>query len=189
MKEVALYGVATAITLVIFIGTLLYGMFQKEKKVILLSFLFLFVSIVLGVATGYKVVAKSYQKLSEIVQPRSGNEIYTALFGVPKNDCVQILNSRDQLIPKIDYAIWMHLKTCPKECTRILSEFEYSKEKLVTQTWTNGTPMSENIEWWSPKALGDTIWVYEVELKEGRNIRTLWISMDSTEVYVRDILD
>ena len=132
---------------------------------------------------------KSYNKISEIVKPRSGEEIYNALFGLSENNCLKIIDYRDQVVPKIDYAIWLHFKTCPEECSRILSEFDYGRAELETKSWNAGTPLSENIDWWNPKELGDTILVYEYPIKEGKNIRTLWISKDSTEIYCRDILD
>lgn len=143
----------------------------------------------MGINSFYLIANKSINKISEITKPRDGQEIYKALFGNDENECVEILNYQDQIIPKIDYAIWLNFTICPEECKRILSEFNYSKEELETKNWGEGTPLAENINWWNPKSMGDFINVYEYRIKEGKNIRTLWISSDSTEVYCRDILD
>ena len=189
MKEVIIYGILTAVTFVGFIGLLIIGLTKKRNQVILSSIVTLLIAISLGIITGYKVINKSYNKISEIVEPRTGKEIYNALFGKTDNDCLKVINYQDQIIPKIDYAIWLHFATCPEECSRILSEFDYNKGVLETKNWNTGTPLAENIEWWKPKEMGDTIIVFEYSIKEGKNIRTLWISKDSTEIYCRDILD
>lgn len=189
MTEVFIYGISTGLTFVGFIGILVIGLFKKRRNLILASIGVFLVSILLGVTTGYKVVTKSYHKISEIVEPRSGIEIYNALFGKTANNCLKVMAYQDQIIPKIDSAIWLHFKTCPEECARILSEFDYSREALETKNWNSPTPLAETVEWWKPKEMGDTIIVYEYPIKEGKHIRTLWVSQDSTEVYCRDILD
>lgn len=189
MKEIIIYGILTGLTFIGFIGLLIIGLIRKRRNLILSSIIFLLITISLGTTIGYKVVTKSYNKFSELVKPRSGEEIYNALFGETDKDCLKIIDYQDQIVPKIDYAIWLHFKTCPEECSRIISEFDYNREELETKNWNLGTPLAENIEWWKPKEMGETIIVYEYPIKEGRNIRTLWISKDSTEVYCRDILD
>jgi hypothetical protein len=189
MKEVIIYGLLAGLTFVGFIGLLIIGLIRKRRNLILISIVIFLITISLGITTGYKIITKSYNKISEMTEPRSGEEIYNALFGKTDNDCLKISDYQDQIVPKIDYAIWLYFKTCPEECSRILSEFDYNIGELETKNWNSGTPLAENIEWWKPKEMGDTIIVYEYPIKEGKNIRTLWISKDSTEVYCRDILD
>jgi len=189
MKEVIIFGILTGITFIGFIGLLVIGLIRRQKKLISSSILVLLISISFGTITGYKVITKSYQKISAILGPRTGEEIYTALFGPTNNVCLELLDYQDQVVPKIDHAIWLHFNTCPEECSRILSEFDYDKGILETKDWKLGTPLAETIEWWNPKEMGDTIFVFEYAITEGKNIRTLWISKDSTEVYCRDILD
>ena len=189
MKEVILYGISTGVAFIGFIGLLLTGLVRKRKRIILSSFLVLLLAVGLGITTGYKVVTKSYKKIAGIVGPRSGEEIYNALFGAASNECLEILNYQDQVVPKVDYAIWLHFKTCPEECSRILSEFDYSRTQLGPGNRDLGIPSDVNIDWWNPRGLGDTLFVYEYEIRQGKNTRTLWVSMDSTEVYCRDILD
>ena len=172
-----------------FIGLLTLGLIRKNRNLILSSIVVFLIATSLIVTTGHKVIIKSYNKISDIVQPRSGEDIYNLLFGKPNSECLKIIDYQDQVVPKIDYAIWLHFKTCPKECSRILSSFDYSRRELETKNWDSGTPFAENIEWWAPKEMGNIIIVYEYPIKEGKNIRTLWISKDSTEVYCRDILD
>lgn len=189
MKEIIIFGILTGITFFGFMGLLVNGIVRKRRKSILFSILILVISISLGITTAYKVITKSYYKVSDFFKPRTGDEIYTALFGEAENECLEIVDYQDQIVPKIDYAIWLHLNTCPKECARILAEFEYDRETLATKDWASETPYTEKISWWNPKEMGDTVFVYEYTITEGKNIRTLWISKDSTEVYCRDIFD
>jgi hypothetical protein len=189
MKEVLTNGIRTRVTLVGFVEVRLLGLITPKINLIKSSIAVFLVAVTLRLTTAYQVITKSYNTVLKIVEPRSGEEIYTVLFGKTDNECLKIIDYQDQVIPKIDFAIWLHFKTCPEECLRILSEFDYSKEDLETKNWTSGTPLAKNIEWWNPKEMGTTIIVYEYAIKKSRNLRTLWISKDSTEIYCRDILD
>ncbi len=152
--------------------------------------MFLFFTFILCVGwTGYKIVSKTYNKVADTFKMRTGNEIYDALFGKRKTNCVKILNFQDQVVPKIDYAIWLHSETCPSELKRILSKHDYNSEKLSTNNWNGKIPLGETLDWFNPKTLGDTIMVYEYSTNDSRNVQTIWINIDSTEVFVRDIFD
>lgn len=151
---------------------------KKNKRLKLIAILLLFVFNVLF-----------YIKVRETFRSRTGEEIYEALFGKQKNNCVAILNYQDQIIPKIDYAIWLQFETCPEELKRILSKHEFSEGKVSTDKWDGKIPYGETIKWFNPKTLGDTIMVYEYSSDDSRNIQTIWANLDSTKVFVRDIFD
>ena len=143
----------------------------------------------LGIATSVIFISKSYTAVSKLFEKRSGDEIYLALFGKQDNHCVNVLDYQDQTVPKIDFAIWLHFETCPEECHRILKEFEYDRTEIYVNALSKETLKENNIPWWNLSHLGDTIIKYDYTIIEGKNIRTLWISADSTEVYCRDIYD
>ena len=190
MKEIIILIVITGLTFLIFLMTLLFGIFGKNKKLILTS-LFAFI-VFLGFAgwTGFKVISKSYNKVADVLRPRSGDEIYDSLFGKRKSNCVKVLNYTDQVIPKIDYAIWLHFFTCPEELKRILSRHDFTSQKLSIKSLDAKIPyQGETSEWFNPTTLGDTIIVYEYSTKNNRNIQTIWTSLDSTQIFCRDILD
>jgi hypothetical protein len=151
---------------------------KKNKRLKLVAILLLFVFNVLF-----------YIKVSEIFRSRTGEEIYEALFGKQKTNCVSVLNHQDQVVPKIDYAIWLQFETCPEELKRILSKHEFSAGKVSTDNWDGEIPYGETIKWFNPKTLGDTIMVYEYSSDDSRNIQTIWANLDSTKVFVRDIFD
>ena len=106
-----------------------------------------------------------------------------------QRDCVRILNYRDQLVPKIDNAIWLPFETCPEELKRILSRQKYSGQKLSSADWDNTVSADQTLNLFNPKSLGDTIMVYECIITEGKNIQTIWTNTAGTKAIVRDILD
>ena len=169
--------------------TLVLGLTKKNKK-LKLTALFAFL-VFIGVIywTGCMIINKTYYKVTDTFKMRTGDEIYNALFDKRKTDCIKIISYQDQVVPKIDYAIWLHFETCPKELERILSRHNFDGEKLPTDKWSGKIPFGETIEWFNPKSLGDTIMVYEFSTNDSRNIQTVWTNLDSTEVFVRDILD
>ena len=189
MKEIIILIIVTGLIFLVFILTLIFGLTKKNKK-LKLTALFAFIAFLsLGSLTGYKLVTKSYNKITEVLKPRTGDEIYDGLFGKREINCVKVLNYQDQVIPKIDYAIWLHFETCPSELKRILSRHEFSAEKLPTKEWNGKIPYGETLDWFNPTTLGDTIMVYEYSTTNNRNIQTLWTTLDSTKVFCRDILD
>lgn len=134
-------------------------------------------------------MSKSYNRFAETLKPRSGDEIYDALFEQRETNCVKILNYQDQVVPKIDYAIWLEFETCPQELKRILSQYEFTTEKRSTTKWDPTISFGKSLEWFKPKTLGDNIIIYEYSSDDGRRIQTIWANLDSTKVFVRDVLD
>ena len=189
MKEVIILAIISGFVFLTFLVTLILG-FTKKKKKLKLTSLFVFFTFIGCVGwTGYKIVSKTYNKVADTFRMRTGEEIYDALFDKRKTDCVKILNFQDQVVPKIDYAIWLHFETCPKELERILSKHEFNAEKLSTDKWNGKIPLGETLEWFNPTKFGDSIMVYEYSTNDSRNIQTIWTNLNSTEVFVRDILD
>lgn len=151
---------------------------KKNKQLKLTVLLLFFVCVVLF-----------YKELIETFRSRTGDEIYDALFDKRKTKCIKILNYQDQVVPKIDYAIWLQFEICPAELKRILSRHKFTAGKLSTDKWDGKIPYGETLEWFNPKTLGDTIMVYEYSSDDRRNIQTIWANLDSTKVFVRDIFD
>lgn len=189
MKEIIVLTVITGMTFLVFGLFFFRGIFRQNKKHLLTS-VFAFI-VFLGFAgwTGFKFVTKSYSKVADTLRPRNGDEIYDALFGKRQTSCVKVLNYQDQVVPKIDYAIWLQFETCPEEVKRILSGHKFSGGKVVTNGWDGKIPYGETLDWFKPASLGDSIMVYEYSTDNSRNIQTIWISPDSTRVFCRDILD
>ena len=189
MKEFIILILISGLAFLLFLMTLILGLIKKNKKLRLTSFILFFPFIGLTAWTGFAFVSKTYNKVAETLSPRTGDEIYDALFDKRQTECIKILNYQDQVVPKIDYAIWLHFETCPAELKRILSKHDFTTKKLSTVKWEGGNPNGEALEWFKPATLGDTIMVYEYSTKDSKNIQTIWSNLDSTIVFVRDIYD
>src|SRR5438552_8915289 len=112
MKEIITWTIVSALIFISFLIILIVGLAKKKRKFVFISiglFLLLFVS---GGWTIYLFGIKSYSKVTDMLKPRTAEEIYIALFGKTDNNCVNILDYQDQVVPKIDYAIWLHFETC-----------------------------------------------------------------------------
>ncbi len=84
MKEIVIYGVVTGLLFIGFLSVLIIGWIKGNRKLIVISFFTLFSSILIGFFTGYTLISKSYNFISNVFKPRTGEEIYTALFGSPQ---------------------------------------------------------------------------------------------------------
>jgi hypothetical protein len=168
--------------------TLIFGLTRKNKQLKLIAIFSFIAFLCLASLTGYKFITKSYNKIANTLKPRTGDEIYDSLFGNPKSDCVKILNSQDQMIPKIDYAIWLHFETCPEELNRILSLHSFSSEIISTKGLEIDGP-SANEKWFNPASLGDSILVFNYKKDDYGNGQTIYSSLDSTQVFCIDVLD
>ncbi len=188
MKEIIIWLVVTVIALVVFIVTFIVGLRRKRRRVVLVSIVVFILGLCSGLWTMYLFTGRSYNRLTEIFRPRTGIEIYTALFGQPVNDCVEVLHYQDQIVPKIDYAIWLHFKTCPEELRRILSLHDFTTEIVSTSGWTTEGPLAHE-NWFKPETLGDSILTFVYHKDNYGSRQYIYSSLDSTRVFCQDVLD
>jgi hypothetical protein len=118
-----------------------------------------------------------------ILPPRTGQEIYDSLFEKPYYNCVRILHAQE--IPSYDIRL-LSFETCPKELKRILARHEFTSGTEPTKGWTETIPLADDVSWFVPQSMGDTIHICEFSTHESRNIQTFWISLDSTKAFCRD---
>lgn len=188
MKQILLLMLLTGLSFFLFLNTLILGLKRKNKRLKLLSFLLFVAFVGLMVWTGYKAIKKVYSPVAEMLIPRTGDEIYEALFGKRSKACVKVLNYQDQVIPKIDCAILMHFETCPEELKRILSLHDFKSAVVSIKDIKMANPIA-NTNWFKPETLGDSILVFTHQIDEYGNGQYLYCSTDSARVYVSDILD
>ena len=188
MKELIILTVISGLVFIIFLVILIISLTRKNKKFILPSISMFVAFGGLTGWTGFKFVSKSYNKVTEILKPRTGDEIYDALFGKRQTDCVKIINYQDQIVPKIDYAIWLYFETCPSELNRILSLHDFKTEIVSTKEWNTSGPLA-NENWFKPETLGDSILTFTYNKDDYGNGQYIYSSLDSTKVFIKDILD
>lgn len=134
--------------------------------------------IVLGAAFPPRLVGRP-----PVLNRRTGQAIYDSLFEKPSDDCVQIIHAQE--IPHYEVRL-LSFKTCPNELKRILARHEFTSGTEATKDWTELIPYADDVSWFVPQSMGDTIKIYEFSTNESRNIQTFWISLDSTKAFCRD---
>ena len=184
MKTILTLAFISGILLLSAIAMLLIGLWKKKSNLMKVAISVLLLSFATGGYTVYVLAYKTYHAL----QPRTGEAIYAALFGTPVSNCVKVLNYQDQVVPKIDYAIWLHFKTCPDEMKRILSENNYEFEKISEKDTQSNGPSANN-KWFKPELLGDSVLTFKFKKDEYGNSQTIYLKRDSTEAYCIDVLD
>lgn len=189
MKEVFLLLLTAGFSFLLCLCAAVGGLLKKSSRLLTLAAIAFMACGGLASWAGYSAFHKAKSKIAAKLKPRTGNEIYVGLFGEESTDCTQIIESQDQVVPRIDIAIWLHFKTCPQEFRRLLSRHQFSRSLEETAHWQEVIPGAEGDKWFRPQAMGDTIVVYEYATAKGRNIQTFWASRDSTEVFYRDIVD
>lgn len=189
MKELISLTMLAGLLLVATAVLLFYGLVRRRRRSLYLAGASLGLAVLVAGWAAYRMSHKVYRHVAEAVRPRTGEEIYAALFGHPRQGCLQVIDYQDQVIPRIDAAIWLHYRTCPPELRRVLARLPYARRTVPTATLAAELAPSLPISWFAPRLLGDSARVYEYATPDSRNIRTLWASPDSTEVFYRDILD
>jgi competence protein ComGF len=79
MNELIKFIVISGLILLLFLVTLILGITKKNKKLKLTSLIIFFVFMCMAVWTGFKFLSKTYNKVTETLRPRTGDEIYDAL--------------------------------------------------------------------------------------------------------------
>lgn len=191
MKDIIIWLAVTGLLLLLFILMLFIAIVRKSKRLAVWSVLLVFICVITGGITVYKMINKSYYTIKNIepgnpFKARTGKEIYIALFKKPDDDCVSVANYKDQYIPGLDCCIWLEFSTCPKELNRIIKQEKYEFQK-TSSAHINISGDSKKPEWWKPEQLGDSVLFFRHGY-EGRRLQQLLSSTDSTKVFYCDML-
>ena len=121
---------------------------------------------------------------------RPGSEIYAAIFGKPAENCVKVINSTDQLVPKMDCCIWLEFKTCPTELRRICGLYNYeARHCAIADTAAYATVIGEEPGWWKPYTLGDSVYFLTDLKPDVTSPHYLLFARDSMHVFYCDMAD
>lgn len=195
MLTIALLFVACGLCGLAFLLLLVFGLIKKRTPLILGAIAAMIIAVGCGLGATYLTARKAVgaarevgRGVQEAFEPRSGSEIYTALFdSVPAS--VTVTHHRDQVVPKLDTGISLRMKTCPSEVKRILSMGPYTAARSASNEADRVYGGLDASGPYSPENLGDTITTYYWEVQPGRNWRWVYVDRDSTEAIVVDILD
>lgn len=159
---------------------LIVGAIKKSKRTMLLSIGVFLGSLSLAAFTVYQFASKSYHSISNLFEPVTGMEIYESFYGKDPYGCVEILEFEPAQFPIIDYATWMHVKTCPGEFARILRNHPMDASELyLTEEWQDNSGL---VDWFKPNRLGPRVLVFELLDDYGRG-DIIYSNKDSTEFY------
>ena len=189
MSTITYWIIAAALCGVGMLVFVLFAIAKRNMRAFWFAVLLLLATVGCGAMAFYNFATKSYAHISDMLEPRSGMEIYTALMGEPATDCVQVSAQRDQIVPKIDTGISLHMRTCPEEMARILGVGEYTMERTAS---TDAARMQGGIDAtgaFAPETLGDTVLTFYWEIDPMRNWRWIYTNLDSTEAICVDVLD
>ena len=148
----------------------------------------------LGIIAAGKAYTKGTEKVAKIkesFQPRTGKEIYIALFGHPVDNCVSIINKSDQVVPRLDCCIWLDIKLCPLELRRIVALDKYKSAIYHSSDTTEYLPgYSPKPVWWTPNKLSETVIVLTTYNSDRPNRNKILIfAKDSAHAYYCDMAD
>ena len=183
MKETLLALTVSGVLFVASVPVLIYAAVKKKRHLVGICVGILVLAGIGGLVSGVLFAKASYREVQEVLKPRTGKEIYVALFGKPQPDCVEVVKHRDQTVPMIDSDILLEAKTCPQEVQRIFGQFGYDVVKSST-----GPAVSDSSVWVNLSAFGDSVWVW-THFDDYGNGREVYISTDSTRMYCRDVLN
>lgn len=187
MKEILVLLVITGAFFIAFGITFITALVKKRRKLMLFSLVLFLSFMISGISLVYTLAAKSVHTVGSLLfdKPRTGQKIYTALFGKTPYACLKVVRYQDQTIPRLDDGIRLEVLTCPAEITRILQQKKFTAEKKIMIQKDHPDPV-----WFKPETLGNSIWVYTYynEQRPG-NSQTIYLSADSTKAFCVDIAD
>lgn len=182
MSEVIICGSAAALLFLASVIMFIVAIATKKVKLALWALVPFMLAGIVGAYAAYAAVTKAYKHISEELKARSGTEIYNALLGVP-NGCVEVEHSVDQLVPRMDPAIFLQCRLCSEEVERLLKAEDYT---MTMEAWNNSAPGFP--EEFDLTMTGDSVMVFD-KMFDANHSRTIIISRDSTKMLMADWAD
>lgn len=184
-------GTMLLITLILlFIIFVIYILLKRDKfsQKRIRSYLLLGFAAIVSVLllTGLGKVKSDIARIIHNSGPKSSFEVYSLLFKKPLDSCMKVINFKDQEIPKIDCCIWMEVKLCPAELTRIVNLKNYQSAIYSKTDFTKFlADFTDRPLWWTPQFIGDSLNVLKIKFDQD-NQQTLIFGTDSSHVFLCD---
>lgn len=184
--------IATISLFLAFLLILVISIYKKKKSLALISLIPLALSIVTGSISLYFILKTTYTKVSgqveKAMEPRTGETIYSSLFGNSTSNCSNVINSKDAILPVVDCCVWIEFTTCPEEAARIIAQHDYQISKMNKEGIRFAEPgIAEKPNWFAPVSLGDSALVYKINLPEEKRESLLFLSTDSSRAFFCDM--
>lgn len=170
--------VIAGVLLLLFLAAMLVGIVRRSLNTVLFSVLLCLLAVGASCVAAYKFFQAAHREVKGAMKGRSAMEVYTAIFGAPGQDCVQVLDYFDPKIPLMDDQMSICFKACPAEVRRILSRANYTIEKQAQKEVSVGQCCPDCF---TGARFGDTV------IAGTDKDKYVFISLDSTLVYYYDI--
>lgn len=158
----------------------------SKKKILIIIAIFSSAIVLLFCFTGSEKISADISRVIRNSGPKKPDEVYSLLFKKPIDGCMTTINFKDQVIPKLDCCIWMEVKLCPTELSRLIKLKNYQSSVYQRADSLNLLkPFSDKPVWWTPEILGDTIIKLSIQFNNN-NQQTLFFGRDSSHVYICD---
>ena len=158
----------------------------SKKRALLTSGVFIIATITLFSYVGFNKINSDISRIIHNSSRKSPIAIYIVLFKKPLDGCINVVNLKDQVLPKIDCCIWMELNLCPQELARIIGLKKY---KMSTFSRSDSLsflqPFDDKPKWWLPQNLGDTLLSLSIKFDK-ENQQTIFFASDSSHVFICD---
>ncbi len=195
MHQYIPFIITTIVSFLLAAFFILRGVKLKRVNYIIIAVLCLIIS--LGSIAWMAVLAyRSFSKKvktewNEHTKPRTGRDAYVALFGEPVDSCLQVLNLKDQLVPKLDCCIWMEMKTCSSELKRVLAQKNYQTKIIAVIAESKyASNINEAPAWWNPVGLSKVVAECFHESMEEPGAYQIWyFAKDSSHAFYYDVAD
>ncbi|MFB6257568.1 MAG: hypothetical protein ABEH38_02655 [Flavobacteriales bacterium] len=166
------WGLSSSKNTPFFYGLIPLGLFLASLAYALVSFF--------NTAFSYGEKVKEHIE-GEVLKDRSGPVVYKDLFGEDDHGCVKVKRHQELSVPPMEQAVWMHLKTCPEEMSRITSEMDSG---IVKRSKEEVKPIRN--DWFDLRLEGDSVLFYEKVKGEGtenKEVLTIYSNEERTEAY------
>jgi hypothetical protein len=186
MADTLLLGISIFLFTVFLIYLLLKRDKLPKKRIRIYLLTGIIAIVLLFLYTGMGKIKSDISRIIHNSTPKSSCEVYSLLFKKPIDSCMTIINFKDQVIPKIDCCIWMEVKLCPAELTRIINLKNYLSafySKSDSLKFLN--EFSDRPVWWAPQLIGDSINMLQKKFDEA-NRQTIFFGKDSSLVFICD---
>ncbi len=174
------------------LGLLFYGLVKHRQRAIYAAGAGLLLGGLLASGAFFLAGKKTYRRAAEAVRPRSGEEIYTALFGPAQPGCVRVLHYQDQVVPRLDCCIWLEFSTCPAEIKRIIAADSgfHAISQPIASSYCDTLGYSPGPAWWHPVRIGRAaLFRRKFRLDNPNRDQLLIFSSDSTHAYYYNMAD
>ncbi|MGI4763108.1 MAG: hypothetical protein ACRYF0_20510 [Janthinobacterium lividum] len=192
MKVLFALLLAASASWLLAVGAAAGSVLRRKSRLALLAALALVAGIGLAGRAGYVVWHKAKGRVAHALKPRTGDEIYRALFGPALPGCLHVLQYQDQIVPRLDCCIWLEFTACPAEIKRILANDTAFRavNQAVPALLPDTAHYSPTPAWWRPGKLGRAALRRQKFRPSNPNRDQILIfSPDSTHAYYCDMAD